>query len=162
MADDALALKIKTDALRLLSFRPRSVEELRRRLGLKKYPADAVSNVIALLTKQGVLNDELFAKVFSHSKVYSRPVGKRQLEIELKKKGVPAPLIQKTLGELGDYDEKKIAKDLVRGRFLKMAGIAEEKKKMRLFGFLKRRGFSNDAIFSVINDLFKETEGFGE
>lgn len=159
MAEEDLSVKIKTDALRLLSFRPRSVEELRQRLRLKKYPAEAVQETIDMLTKQGLLNDALFAKMFANSKIYERPVGKRQLEIDLKKKGLAAPLIRETLGGLEDYDEKKTAMDLARERFLRMEGLSDEKKKARLFGFLKRRGFSNDAIFGAIRELLKNTEG---
>lgn len=159
MTEEDLSVKIKTDALRLLSFRPRSVEELRQRLRQKKYTAEAVQEIIETLTKQGLLNDALFAKMFANSKIYERPVGKRQLEIDLKKKGLSAPLIQETLGGLKDYDEKKTAMDLARERFLRMEGLSDEKKKTRLFGFLKRRGFSNDAIFGAIRELLKNTEG---
>ena len=107
--EDALLLKVKSDALRLLSFRPRSVKELRDRLKLKRYPAAAIDNALDILSKQGLLNDEKFAKLFAESRVYSRPTGKRQLEIDLKKKGLPKELVDETLANLKDYDEKKRA-----------------------------------------------------
>ncbi len=158
-ASEDLSVKIKTDALRLLSFRPRSIEELRQRLRLKKYTAEAIEGVIETFTRQGLLNDALFARFFATSKIYTRPVGKRQLEIDLKKKGLSGPLIQETLGGLSDYDEKKTALDLARERFLRMADLSGEKKKARLFSFLKRRGFSNDSIFAAIRELLKNAEG---
>ena len=34
----------------------------------------------------------------------------------------------------------------------------KEKKKTRLYGFLKRRGFGNDAIFPVMNELLSASE----
>ncbi len=157
--EDALLLKVKSDALRLLSFRPRSVKELRDRLKLKRYPAAAIDNALDILSKQGLLNDEKFAKLFAESRVYSRPTGKRQLEIDLKKKGLPKELVDETLANLKDYDEKKAARDLVFNRFQRMAGIPNEKKKARLFGFLKRRGFANDAIFAALDELFSAGGG---
>jgi len=156
--EDALLMKVKSDALRLLSFRPRSVKELRDRLKLKRYPEAVIDNALDVLSKQGLLNDEKFAKLFAESRVYSKPTGKRQLEIDLKKKGLPKELVEKTLSDLKDYDEKKAARDLVFNRFQKMTGISDEKKKARLFGFLKRRGFGNDAIFAALNELFKGGE----
>lgn len=154
--EEALVLKVKSDALKLLSFRPRSEEELRQRLKLKRHPAPLIDEVIGTLKRQGVLDDTKFAKLFAESRVYSRPVGKKNLELDLKKKGIPQALVRETLAGLKDYDEKKIAKDLVCKRYQKMTGISRERKKARLFGFLKRRGFGNDAIFSALSDLFSE------
>ena len=154
--DDSTALKIKTDALRLLSFRPRSVAELRKRLKLKRYPAPAVESVINTLTRQGLLDDEKFAALFAQSKLYNTPVAKRQIELDLKKKGLSGELIGAALAGLKDFDEKAAARELVFRRFQKMSGVSDEKKKSRLYAFLKRRGFDNDTIFSVLADLIKD------
>lgn len=148
--------KVKSDALRLLSVRPRSVEELRGRLKLKKYPADRIDEVLELLKKQGLLDDEKFAKLFASSSVHSRPMGRRRLAMEMKKKGLSARTIEGAMTEFKDYDEKAAAKELVANRFRRTTGMTPQKKKARFFGFLKRRGFSNDAIFAALSDLFKE------
>jgi regulatory protein len=157
-ADETLKLKIKSDALRLLSFRPRSVAELRQRLKLKRYPADAIAEVVDALRRQGLLDDEKFAALFTQSRLYGKPVAKRQLETDLKKKGVSKELIGAALAGLKDYDEKAAARELVARRFERMIGVPDEKKKTRIFGFLKRRGFDNDTIFGVMNELFKSDD----
>lgn len=154
-----MRVKIKSDALRLISFRPRSIDELRRRLKLKRHSDATIEEVIESFKKQGLLDDEKFARLFAHSRVYSRPSGKRQLEFDLKRKGLSDSLVAETLKSLGDYDEKKAARDLIYDRFHKMTGVSKEKKKARLFGFLKRRGFSDGAIFGALSELFKEDEG---
>ena len=161
-APEETLVKAKSDALRLLSVRPRSVEELRGRLRLKRYADPVISLVLASFEKQGLLNDEKFAKLFAQSRLYSRPVGKRELEFELRKKGLSKPLISQTLENLGEYDEVETARQLVFTRFHKMTGISEEKKKARLFGFLKRRGFSSTAIFSALAKLFKDYQNSEE
>ena len=150
--------KIKSDALRLLSVRPRSIEELRSRLKLKKHADGAIDSVIELLKKQGLLDDEKFAKVFTGAKTFSRPMARRQIERDLKKKGVSSRIIENALSSLAQYDEKEAARKAVEKRFLRMTDIAPEKKKTRLFGFLKRRGFSNETIFSVLSDLVREED----
>lgn len=150
-------LKAKSDALRLLSFRPRSVSEMRQRLKMKRFPADVIERTVELLSAQGLLNDEQFAKLFAHSRVFSRPSGKRQLEFELKKKGVSPETAARAIAGLGEYDERQAAKDLVALRVSKMTGISVDKKKARVFGLLKRRGFSNQTIYSVFDELFKDT-----
>lgn len=154
--EDTELLKAKSDALRLLSFRPRSVRELQDRLKKKKYAPTLVEKVLRGLKGQGLLDDEKYARLFAHSTVYTRPMGKRKLEFDLSRKGLSKDIVQKTLDSLGDYDEKKAARDLVFGRFRKMTGVPDEKKKARLFAFLRRRGFSTEVIFSVLSSLFQE------
>ena len=148
--------KVKSDALRLLSVRPRSVEELRGRLKFKRHDGPAVDSVIELLTKQGLLDDEKFARLFAGSKTATKPVGKKQLALDLKRKGLSPRIIQGTLENLGDYDEKEAVRKLAQNRFSRMSGLTPQKAKARLFGFLKRRGFSNDAIFSALSEVIKD------
>lgn len=156
MSEDDVVLKAKNDALKLLSFRPRSVSELESRLKIKRYPADVIEQVIALLSKQGLLNDEKFGELYANSKIHSRPVGKKQLELDLKRKGLSDAIVQQSLEKLSDYDERAAALELVRRRYDKMTGISDQKKKARLFGFLQRRGFSSGICFSVIDELMKD------
>ena len=151
-------LKAKSDALRLLTFSARSVEELRSRLKMKRFGAEIIDDVVESFQKQGLLNDEKFAELYANSRVYTRPTGKRQVETDLKKKGVPSKIISETLAKMSDYDEKKAARDLVYGRFQKMTGVSREKKKARLFAFLKRRGFDTNIIFKVLSELFSEIQ----
>ena len=151
---DLRLVKAKSDALRLLSFKPRSVEEMRERLRLKRYGPAVIDSVIESLKRQGLLDDAKFAKLFAHSRIYTRPSGRRQLEFDLKKKGLSRDLITATLETFRDTDERQMARDLVLTRFRKMTGVQAGKKKARLFGFLKRRGFGNGIIFSVLNELF--------
>ena len=150
--------KVKSDALRLLAVSPRSVEELRGRLKLKKHPDSAIEPVLELLKKQGFLNDQKFAQLYAGSRVNARPVGRRQLEMDLKKKGLSSGVIEETLSGLKDYDEKETVRKLAERQVSRMTGVSPKKKKARLFGFLKRRGFSSDAIFSVLSDLVKEDD----
>ncbi len=152
-------LKIKSDALRLLSFGARSAAELRSRLKLKKYSAGLIDETVESFQKQGLIDDEKFAKLFAESRVYNRPSGKKQLEMDLKKKGLSGELIRKTVESLKDYDEKEMIRGLVAKRLKTMSGVTKEKKKMRLYGFLKRRGFESDAIFSVMNEFFSGRMG---
>ncbi len=145
-------MRAKSDALRLITFRIRSVSELSQRLRLKKYPEDVIADVIAGFSRQGLLDDEKFAKLYSNSQA-ERKVGKRQIEMDLAKKGVARDVIQKTVSELTDYDEKAAALQLVEKRYSRMKDLPAQKAKARLCGFLARRGFSQDVIFNVVNKL---------
>ena len=155
LSEEEKLIRAKTDALRLISFRPRSIEEMRGKLKLKKYDDALIDEAIAALKKQNLLNDELFAKFFANSKMFTRPSGKKLLQAELKRKGVSENLVSKTLEGMEDYDEKKTAKELVMGRFERTKDLPKEKRKARIFSFLQRRGFDSSVIFSVLDELFK-------
>jgi len=49
-------------ALNLLSYRPRTAEEICKRLLLKGYPADVVEEALMALTSVDLVNDEKFSK----------------------------------------------------------------------------------------------------
>lgn len=153
-AEDRL-LKAKHDSLRLLAVRPRSVEELRKRLKMKKYDDATIERTVDIFKSQNLLDDEKFARMFAGSRTQSHPSGRRQLERDLKMRGVSGDVIAKTMQEMQGYDEKKAARELVEGRLRQMKGLPDRTKKARLFGFLKRRGFGSDVVFAVMNDLFK-------
>ena len=142
--------KAKSAALKFLSARPRSVSEMVKKLKSKKYAASVIETTVEFLKQRGFLDDEKFAKLFANSLVDSRPAGARKLRFDLKQKGVPESVIESTMAGLKDYDEVRMARELVLKRFRLMTGVSEETKKRRVFGFLQRRGFSSDVIFKAL------------
>lgn len=152
---EELLLKAKSDGLRLLSFRPRSVEELKNKLLDKGHDQALVEEVINHFKKQGLLDDDKFARLYANSRVHTRFAGRRTIETELKQKGVSGAIIAETLKGLSGDTEKETALELARGRFERMTELPRQKQKTRLYGLLKRRGFSDEIVFSVFNELFK-------
>ena len=71
---EELLAKAKKDAFRLLSFRPRSTQELRARLSQKGYKDELVETVLEYLSKQGLVDDEKFAKLYALSRMQGRLV----------------------------------------------------------------------------------------
>ena len=160
LSQDPALVKAKKDALRLLTFRARSVEEIRARLLRKKHEKAVVEETVAYFGAQGFLDDEKFAKWYAMSRLQSRPSGKRQIAFDLKNKGVPASVVSRTLNGLEDFDEKQIALDAVLKRHKTMGRLPENVSKTRLYGFLKRRGFTSEAVFYALGKLYKHVESF--
>ncbi len=150
-------IAVTSDALRILSLRAHGVQELREKL-LKKHSPKAVEAVLDSFQSRGLLNDEKFAKFFAESRALSQPTGKKRLEEDLRRKGLAKDTITKALSGLEDYDERAEARKLVASRIDRMKGVPGAKKKMRLFGLLKRRGFGNDAVYATLNEFFKDFE----
>jgi regulatory protein len=151
-------MKAKSDALRLLSFQPRSISELKTRLIQKGHSAPVADQVIEGFKKQGLLNDEKFAQLFANSRVDIRKTGKARLQAEMRKKGLSSDVISKTMQGLEGYDEKKMARELAQNRLDRMKSLPTAKKKARLFGFLQRRGYRSDTIYAVLTELLKDSD----
>jgi regulatory protein len=77
-------------AARYLEVRPRSVEEVRRRLRDAGYRDDLIDGAIERLAALGYLDDAAFARAWVESRDRARPRGARALRNELRRKGVPA------------------------------------------------------------------------
>ena len=67
---------------RFLEARPRSTDEVRRRLGEAGYRGDLVEGAIARLTELGFLDDAGFARSWVESRDRARPRGARALRDE--------------------------------------------------------------------------------
>ena len=92
--DPALVLEA---AARFLEVRPRSEAEVRRRLRDAGYRAALVEGAVERLVALGYLDDAAFARAWVESRDRAHPRGARALRDELRRKGVPADVIEGAL-----------------------------------------------------------------
>lgn len=142
-------------ALDLLSYRIRSVAELKRRLVRKDFPPDVADACVASLAEAGLLDDTLFAESFIRDRINLRPRGRAGLARELRAKGVDAETAEAAIGEVlerEDVSELDLARE-VAARFAVRAGEDPLRARRRLYGRLARRGFSGDTARRVMEEL---------
>ena len=84
-------------AARFLEARPRSVAEVRRRLGQASYRPELIESAIGRLTELGVVDDEQFARQWVESRDRAHPRGEHALIVELRQKGIDATTIAAVL-----------------------------------------------------------------
>lgn len=150
LVDKDDAKKAKAYCLRLLKYRQKSEQEIRRKLEEKGFSAVVVEETAAFLRKSGFVDDKLFARLWVQSRM-RRPLGRLRLRAELKEKGIRPEWIEEALVQgLEDYDEKETIRQLVRQKLDKMKGLEDEKKKTRLYGYLVRRGFPQGLVIEAI------------
>jgi regulatory protein len=143
-------------AVNLLTYKPRSIRELRERLLEKAWTnQEIVEGVIEKLKEYNYLNDEQFAKDFAASKVRQKPIGKKRLRIDLIKKKLDKETIEKALAEtFEDTPEDEVINRAVAKR-LRIKGKPEDQKdKKKFFDHLMRLGFSYD----IVRDKLREVE----
>jgi regulatory protein len=162
LSDDEIATLQQKDyqegayqyAILVLSYRPRSVVELRQKMEAKGYSEAVMDRVIERMTQSGLLNDAQFAQSWVENRSAFHPRSRRALTMELHRKGVTDEVIDQTLGETGN--EEEMAYQAAQRQARKLAGLERFEFRNKLGAFLGRRGFSYDTISPVINRLWNE------
>ncbi len=151
----------KEAALRLLERGPRTEREIVDRLLGRGYEPDAVERAVERLRRVSLLDDRAFVRAFVRTELARRPQGRRLLEQKLRRRGVPAPLIEeleRLIVEDEDLADRRLgseaeraarAADALRRRY---AGRPEEERRRKTVHALLRRGFSWDTIRDLVDE----------
>ena len=142
-------------AVRFLSYRPRSIKEVRRNLADKQTPEPAIEAALERLSRLGYLDDRAFATFWVENRNQFKPLSQRALRYELRQKGVADTDIEAALGSL---DETEAACQAARSRLRRHRGKSREVFRQKLGAFLQRRGFGYDVIRPVVEQLIEEIE----
>lgn len=145
----------KSRAVRFLTYRDRSAQEVKSHLAKKEFSPPIVTQVIEWLVDLNYLNDERFARQWGRFRLESKKWGKYRLQQELLSKGLDSELVEETLNGLyNKVDEFELALSCVAKKLPALKGLDLQKKRRRIAQFLQRRGFSTDAVFKVLGHLF--------
>ncbi|MGE5221094.1 MAG: RecX family transcriptional regulator [Omnitrophica WOR_2 bacterium] len=140
-------------ALKFLSYRQRSIKELRRYLQDSRYPEEIVSETLTRLQNGGLLNDRLFAETWVENRDEFRPRSKRALSIELHQRGIADEDIDQATQNI---DDEELAYQAALKHSRKIEGLEWLEFRQKLSSFLARRGFSYDVIRTVVERVWTE------
>jgi regulatory protein len=140
-------------ALRFLSYRPRSEAEVRRYLQGKKVPPTIEVEVVERLTAADLLDDQAFARYWVENRESFNPRGRYALRYELRQKGLSEETIALALE---DIDEGESAYRALINRARRMPPLDRGAFRKKLGSFLRRRGFSYEAISAAIERTWRE------
>ncbi|NNE66728.1 MAG: hypothetical protein HKN33_09175 [Pyrinomonadaceae bacterium] len=135
-------------AVNLLTFKQRSVEELRTRLLEKKWTnSEIVEDVIVKLSEYNYLDDEEYAYNLAASKLRTKFVGKRRLKQDLVRKKLDKATIDAALERAyEEVPESDLIEQAVEKR-LRIKGMPETQNEQKnFFAYLMRQGFDYDLI----------------
>ena len=147
-------------ALRYLGYRPRTVQEVRRRLE-GKFPAPTVERTIAYLSDLNYLDDAAFCAQWISSRERRRPKGSYSLRQELLRLGVDRGLIEEALEGLDEATNAYNAGQKPAARLV-AKGHSQQEFRNKLVGHLQRRGFRYGTAVQAANILWEEAGGEGE
>ena len=139
-------------ALRFLTYRPRTEAEVRSRLR-RNFPPQTADRVIDDLKERGLLDDAMFARLWRDSRETLRPRSAWAIKRELIAKGVDDGLAAETVQDVDD-EESAYRAALSPARRLRGADFPTFHR--RLWGYLRRRGFSDSVCRHTLDRLRTE------
>jgi regulatory protein len=140
-------------AMGLLSYRPRSQGELRRRLKDKGHEEETIEQVLERLTRAGLVNDLEFAHYWIENRFQFNPRGVRALRQELWQKGIDDATIDEALV---DFDEEEAAARATQKALRRLRRLDPETFRRRLNDYLRRRGFPYPIIKQLVDQSVAE------
>ena len=143
----------KDAAFKLLSFRMRSIAEMRKRLKEKSFSQIEIDHVIDKLTKLNYLNDVEFGKAFVKEKIKNKKIGPKAIKSELFPHQLSPDFVDELIESI--YKKYKI-NDLItfhlKRKKIKKNTLMNKSDLSRLNNYLLRKGFEWDNI----NGLYVE------
>jgi regulatory protein len=146
---------IRSSALRIISIRPHSAAELRRKLLMKGADRAAVDRIVERLVGVDLINDDRFARDYIEYAFLRKSWGKRKVRAGLMERGIDRETVEELLGSpdaarMEQEGARKFVDKETRG------GEVSDEHMKKIMSKLAARGFAWDTVSQVIRD-FKET-----
>ncbi len=142
-------------AMQFINYRPRSVDETRRRLGEKGFSEEVVEATLSRLLEKSWLNDLDFCRQWIENRNTFRPRSDRLLSYELRLKGVADDVITQALEKYGgDQIELAYQAGIKKAKQCRQETRLDFLKKVG--GFLGRRGFNYGIVKPTVERLWEE------
>lgn len=143
--------QIWSAALKAIELRPHSKIELKQKLkGKFLHETDLIDQVMEEMERVHLLNDQLFTEQYV-AHLTQKNVGRMKIFFETKKKGLRQDMVEQALLNL-DWSETDSAKQAIKEKERHLSALDERKKKEKLLGFLRNRGFGDRVIYSLLRE----------
>ena len=147
LLDEAERATARRRALVLLGHRSRSVAELRRLLEAWPFSAAAVEDALAWAKELGYLDDRALAQEMVTLNLERRGRGRRALMAEMESRGIPPEVgAAEVARHFPPAREGELAAEVARRHAPFLQGLPLEQQVARLWRYLSRRGFDEEAV----------------
>ncbi|NQX46252.1 RecX family transcriptional regulator [Paenibacillus tritici] len=149
------------EGLRYLERKPRTAQEMARRLREKEIGETVIAEVLLRLEQERLLDDPLYAKQWAEQRITSQRKGKMWIRQELREKGIDKSLITEALDQITPEQELESALLTGRKKWNTIRGEVNDKRR-KTGAFLMRRGFTGEMVRQVLGILREEEDSEGE
>ncbi len=137
--------------LNMVSYRPRSIKEIRTYLKRKKYSNSIVESVIEKLIKENYLDDYKFAVDWVKDRIKFRLYSRYRVISELKEKGIERGKIDEIIKEYYPLSKEEEIAEIKIKKYANSRNLSLPNDKDKVAKYLSRSGFSVDSILKILN-----------
>lgn len=140
--------------LNYLASRPRTKQEIRRRLTAINTPEDAVEQIMDRLEDLGYVDDRDYAERYVASRVRSKGYGPRRLKQELRKRGIDRRTADEAVGRLSSKVVREKLDELAENAISRYSRVDDEwERRRKITAWLARRGYDYGEINRALDRL---------
>ncbi|MCI8559524.1 MAG: regulatory protein RecX [Dorea sp.] len=154
---EVVAKRAKLRAMHLLNDMGRTQQQLEQKLERDGYTKDIIDEAISYVKSFGYVDDENYARIFIEGRKNKK--SRKEIFALLVQKGIDREVIEGVFEQYyeEDDDQNAIAQILKKKHY--DPETADRKEKQKIFGYLTRKGFRSEDIFSVSEklDIFDKT-----
>jgi regulatory protein len=155
---DEQYVQAKQRALDYLAHKPRTEEEVRRKLRRQDVPEAVIEDVVARLYELSYLDDEAYAEDYVRNRFASKKYGPVRIRRELVERGVDRHTADAAVDDLfAEKDVRAAARTHAEKRWDRLSDEEPRRRKQKVYRYLRRRGFTSDTINPLLDELERET-----
>lgn len=144
----------KAYALKLLGYRSRSRKEMLNKLERKGFSESHIKSTIDFLEASGLLDDNTLASELLRYSREKKHLGKLGIRMFMTERGLGNELIDRSLSGHSAEIEEETAREFINNKLRTMEHYPGRIIRRKIWGMLRRRGFS----FEVMNRVIKSIE----
>lgn len=151
--EEVLPKRAKLRCMNLLKSRDYTRFQLASKLRQGYYPQEVINQALDYVASYHYIDDARYAADYLRYALQTK--SKKQAVLELRKKGIDTSVIEEAVFQYEEENEDKEA-ELIRKLLLKkkyMAETATREEKNKIVGFLYRKGFALDKIYTIIGEI---------
>lgn len=142
-------------AAALCSRAEKSPGAIQKKLGQWGLSPEDAEPVMQLLFQQKFLDEERFACSYVRDKFRFNQWGRVKIAFHLKAEGISGSMVQLALAEIDEDAYRAMLKDLLADKIRKTKAANQYDLKAKIFRFGQSRGFEQDLILSVFEELHR-------
>lgn len=151
--DEVICRRARERALYLLKFSGKTEEELRRKLMMGWYPAEAADRALIFLKQYGFIDDLKYVR--NYVETFGGRKSRAEIENKLREKGIDRESIRAALEEADPDEDGQIRRILEKRHYSSDQSRVQKQKQA---AYLIRKGFPYDAVRRVMGEIDETDE----
>ena len=134
----------------------RCIYDVKKKISEYHLPESEIPEIIEFLKNEKYIDELRYTEAFVNDKFRFNKWGKYKINFALKQKHIPEHLISEALKNIPDENYHSLLHDELSKKLRSLSKSSSYELKSKLYRFAASRGYENDLILDVINELLKE------